>query len=104
MAPSISPSMRRVFIWSAASCSLILLMAKPTWTRTQSPRTVFWLVTILLANLAHGEADMAEDPVAGNGFVILQEAEINPAAHADYFDQSGILVIGGNLDDLSWYG
>src|ERR1700683_224843 len=59
---------------------------------------------ILLANLAHGEADMDEDPVAGNGFVILQEAEINPAAHADYFDQSGILVIGGNLDDLSWYG
>ena len=25
-------------------------------------------------------------------------------ADADYFDESGILVVGGNLDDLSWYG
>jgi len=59
---------------------------------------------ILLADLAHGEADVNEHPVAGDGHVIVQEAEIDPAAHADNFDESGILVLGGNLDDLSWYG
>jgi hypothetical protein len=59
---------------------------------------------ILLADLAHGEADVDEHPVAGYRLVVLQKAEINPAADADYFDESGILVVGGNLDDLSWYG
>jgi len=59
---------------------------------------------VLLANLAHGEADVDQHPVARDGLVILQEAEINPASHTDYLDESGILVIGGNLDDLSWYG
>jgi hypothetical protein len=58
---------------------------------------------ILLADFAHGEADVNQNPVAGYWLVILQEAEINPAAHADNFDESGILVVGGNLDDLSWY-
>src|SRR5271154_4107580 len=39
MAASASPSIRSVRIWSSASSSLILLMAKPTWIRTQSPLT-----------------------------------------------------------------
>src|SRR5579872_1367777 len=39
MAASASPSIRRVRIWSMASSSLILLMAKPTWISTQSPFT-----------------------------------------------------------------
>src|SRR5580700_1215221 len=38
-AASLSPSMRKVSICSAASCSLILLIAKPTWINTQSPAT-----------------------------------------------------------------
>ena len=33
------PSIRSVRIWSMASSSLILLMAKPTWMSTQSPFT-----------------------------------------------------------------
>src|SRR5271157_4955815 len=37
MACSSSPRIMRVCICSRASCSLILLIAKPTWMRTQSP-------------------------------------------------------------------
>ena len=77
MAPSISPSIRSVFIWSSASCSLILLMAKPTWMSTQSP---------------------------GDRLIVLQQAEIDPAAHADDIDERRIRIVGRNLDNLPWYG
>ncbi len=63
MAPSISPSSASVFIWSSG---------------------------ILFADLAHGETDMDQHPVAGHRLVILQQAEIDFAPDADDVHQRGI--------------
>jgi hypothetical protein len=71
---------------------------------SQHPKSVHLVGGILLADLAHGKADMNEHPVTQRWLVVLQQSQIDLAPHADYIHERGILVVGRDLDDLPWYG
>jgi hypothetical protein len=71
---------------------------------SEEPKRVHLVVGILLADLAHGEAHVNEHPVSGDRLVILQQAQIDLASHANYVHERGIPVVGRDLDDLPWYG
>jgi hypothetical protein len=71
---------------------------------SEHPERVYLVGGILLANLAHGKAHVNEHPVTRRWLVVLQQAQINPAPHADYIHERGIPIIGRDLDDLPWYG
>jgi hypothetical protein len=45
-----------------------------------------------------------EDPVPGDGRLILQKTQINFATDADHVNHSGLRLVREKLDDLSRYG
>ena len=38
---------------------------------------------VCFADFAHRESHVNQNPIAGNGTVVLEESEINPAPHTD---------------------
>ena len=40
----------------------------------------------------------------GREVIVLEQAEINSAAHADHIHESGVLVVRRDFDHSSWYG
>jgi hypothetical protein len=71
---------------------------------SQHPKSVHLVGGILLADLAHRKADMNKHPVARRWLVVLQQAQIDLAPHADYIHERGLLIAERYLDDLPWYG
>src|SRR5579859_193100 len=71
---------------------------------TQHGKGAHLVHSVLFADLGHGETYMNQHPVAQFGHVILQQAKINLAAHADYFHCSEKWSAGNQLDDFSWDG
>src|ERR1700683_223788 len=67
---------------------------------SEEPKRVHLVGGILLADLAHGEAHVNEHPVAGDRLVILQQAQIDLASHANYVHERGSLVLVRDLDAL----
>src|SRR5271163_4826329 len=65
----------------------------------QHPERAHLVGGILLADLAHGKADVNEHPVAGYGLVIMQQSQIDPAPDSNYIHERGVLVVGSDLDD-----
>ena len=55
------------------------------------------------ADLAHGEADVDQHPIARDGRLILQQAQIHFAAHTDDVNDRLMRVLRINLDDFSGY-
>ena len=63
-----------------------------------------WSMRILLADLAHGETDMDQHPIAGSDAVGFHQADVYPAADADHVDQSAMGGVVHQGDDLSGNG
>jgi hypothetical protein len=59
---------------------------------------------LALADLAHREAHVDQDPVADRGRIILQQAEIHPAAHPGHLHQGQVGKLRDQLDDLAGDG
>jgi hypothetical protein len=51
------------------------------------------------ADFAHGKPDVNEHPVAGPDGFILEETEVDFAAHTDNFDNGLIAAVGVERDD-----
>src|SRR5215831_11191261 len=56
---------------------------------------------LLLADLAHREADVDEHPVADLGRIIPEQSQIDMASHAAHVDQSKVRIVAGDFGDAA---
>jgi hypothetical protein len=55
------------------------------------------------ADFAHREADVNQDPIACDGRIVGEEAEVDAAAHAENVDNGCVAVFVEQFNDLAWY-
>jgi hypothetical protein len=59
---------------------------------------------IHFADFTHGEADVNQHPVAEDGRIVGEQAEIDAAANAEHVDHGSVAVFVQQLNDFAWYG
>jgi hypothetical protein len=67
----------------------------------QSSQRTHLVESVFLADLAHGEADVNENPFSLERQVVGQESQVNFATDADNINYGGMRLVGKKLDDLS---